>query len=108
MKRTYLWLALTTAFLGASGGAIAQDAALGRKVFLQLAQPPCGTCHTLAEAGSSGPIGPVLDDLKPDAARVEAAVRNGVGVMPPYEGKLTDEQIKAVAAYVAQASGDAN
>lgn len=94
-------------FFGASAVAVAQDAELGREVFLQLAQPPCGTCHTLEEAGSSGPIGPVLDELKPDAPRVEAAVRNGVGVMPPYEGKLTDEQIKAVAAYVARASGGA-
>ncbi len=80
---------------------------LGRKVFLQIAQPPCATCHTLNDAGSAGAIGPVLDDLKPDAARVAAAVRSGVDVMPSYEGKLTDEQIEAVAAYVARATGAA-
>jgi sulfite dehydrogenase len=95
------------ALAGMAGAAAAADAELGRKVFLELAKPPCATCHTLADAGSSGPIGPVLDELKPDAQRVEAAVRNGLGVMPAYEGSLSDEQIEAVAAYVAKASGGA-
>lgn len=78
---------------------------LGRKVFTQIAQPSCTVCHTLRDAGAKGTIGPVLDELKPDAPRVAMAVTKGVGVMPPYEGKLTPEQIKAVAAYVSGAAG---
>lgn len=89
-----------------SGGAQAEELhEAGRKVFLEVAQPPCATCHTLADAGATGAIGPVLDELQPDAARVAMAVKNGLGVMPPYEGKLTEKQINAVAAYVAKATG---
>ena len=81
------------------------DDALGRKVFTEVAQPPCALCHTLEAAGATGTIGPPLDELKPDKARVAQAVRTGVGAMPPYAGKLTAEQIEAVAAYVAKATG---
>ena len=77
-----------------------------RKVFLSGASPACALCHTLADAGSSGEIGPVLDELKPDAARVEQAVRQGVGVMPANT-TLSDAQIKLLAQYVARATGGA-
>ena len=80
---------------------------LGRKVFTQIAQPSCNICHTLRDAGATGTIGPVLDELRPDAQRVAMAVRKGVGVMPPYDGKLTREQIEAVASYVSRATGAA-
>ena len=76
---------------------------LGKKVFTQIAQPPCALCHTLEAAGASGTIGPSLDELKPDKARVLDTVRAGIGPMPPYEGKLTPEQIQAVADFVANA-----
>jgi cytochrome c6 len=78
---------------------------LGRKVFTQIAQPACAICHTLKAAGASGTIGPSLDELKPDKARVMDAVQNGVGPMPPFAGKLTPEQIQAVADFVAKATG---
>ena len=78
---------------------------LGREVFTKVAEPPCGICHTLKDAGTTGTIGANLEELKPDAMRVEEAVRNGMGPMPPYAGKLTEEQIKAEAAYVARAAG---
>lgn len=80
--------------------------ALGKRVFLEMADPRCGICHTLADAGTSGEIGPNLDSLKPDANRVQAAVSNGIGVMPAFED-LTPEQIEAVALYVASTAGRA-
>ena len=80
---------------------------LGRKVFTQTAVPQCGVCHALADAGTTGTIGAKLEELKPDAARVAKAVRDGVGVMPPYADKLTVEQIEAVAYYVSRAAGGA-
>ena len=99
-------LALVSFPLAASAAESKSGAAdLGRKVFTQIAQPSCTICHTLKDAGAKGTIGPVLDELKPDAPRVATAVVKGVGVMPPYEGKLTPEQIKAVAAYVSGAAG---
>lgn len=78
---------------------------VGREVFLDVALPQCAVCHTLEDAGSAGEIGPNLDKLGPDAARVHAAVTQGVGVMPAYEGVLTAEQIDAVSVYVATATG---
>jgi len=84
----------------------AGDDAAGRKLFTEVASPPCALCHVLAAAGSTGKVGPSLDELKPDADRVARAVKQGVGVMPPYES-LTDEQIDVLARYVARASGGA-
>lgn len=72
----------------------------GKKLFVQGAVPPCAICHTLEAAGATGAIGPVLDELKPDAARVVRALHQGVGAMPSYDGKLTEEQMSALAAFV--------
>jgi mono/diheme cytochrome c family protein len=65
----------------------------------------CGSCHTLAAAGTSGTTGPNLDDLKPDEATVEQQVENGGGGMPAFAGQLSEEQIKAVASYVSSNAG---
>lgn len=85
-------------------GAEQADMALGKKVFLELSMPQCGLCHTLADAGATGPVGPNLDDLMPTADRVRTAVTNGIGPMPPNQD-LTKEQVDAVAAYVAAVAG---
>tara|TARA_B110000014_G_C19866899_1_gene448926 strand:+ start:344 stop:649 length:306 start_codon:yes stop_codon:yes gene_type:complete len=71
---------------------------LGLEVFNNKAQ--CGTCHALKASGSSGEIGPNLDMLKPQIAQTIYAVKNGIGVMPPWEGILTTEEIEAVAYYI--------
>ena len=85
-----------------STGAGAQQAnAQGKQVFTQ----SCGGCHTLKDAGTSGNVGPNLDDLKPDEATVQRQVTNGGGVMPAFKGQLTDAQIKAVAQYVSSVAG---
>ena len=60
----------------------------------------CGTCHTLQAAGSVREIGPNLDLLKPQIPQIIFAVTNGIGVMPPWVGILTYEEIDAVAYYV--------
>ncbi len=65
----------------------------------------CGDCHALAAAGSSGTSGPNLDELMPDKETVEEQVRNGGGAMPAFEGQLSDAEIEAVAAYVAESAG---
>ncbi|MBC7940535.1 MAG: cytochrome c [Chitinophagaceae bacterium] len=79
--------------------------ALGKKLFTQGAMPACAICHTLRDAGAEGAVGPILDELKPDAARVATALRNGLGNMPSYKATLSEEQILALARYVARASG---
>ncbi|MEM7135971.1 MAG: molybdopterin-dependent oxidoreductase [Myxococcota bacterium] len=84
--------------------ALSEAGQAGKQVFSQEAQPPCGICHTMADAGTNGAVGPNLDDLKPDAATVEAAVTTGVGAMPAYGTTLTSEQINELATYVVEAT----
>jgi cbb3-type cytochrome c oxidase subunit III len=67
----------------------------------------CGGCHTLADAGTTGTVGPNLDDKKPPKALVVDRVTNGKGPMPPFgkSGTLTAKQIQAVADYVSSVAG---
>jgi cytochrome c551 len=60
----------------------------------------CGSCHTLSAAGTSGSVGPNLDQTSLSASDIEAKVRDGGGGMPAFGGQLSDAEIKAVAAYV--------
>ena len=71
---------------------------MGKDVFLNKAN--CGACHILIDAGTEGVIGPNLNQIKPDIARVISTVTNGIGVMPAYEGQLSMQEIEAVAHYV--------
>ena len=73
------------------------DAAAGEQVF---ASAGCGGCHTLEAAGSSGNVGPNLDDAKPDAALVVERVTKGKPPMPSFAGQLDEQQIEDVAAFV--------
>jgi mono/diheme cytochrome c family protein len=63
----------------------------------------CGSCHTLADAGTKGTFGPDLDELGPDKPRVLHAIAAGPGGMP--SGLLDGEQADAVASYVAAVAG---
>ena len=65
----------------------------------------CGACHTLADAGTSGTVGPNLDESKPPKDLVVDRVTNGKGVMPPFKDSLDAAQIQAVADYVASTAG---
>jgi cytochrome c6 len=77
---------------------------LGRAVFLEKAEPQCALCHSLAEAGADGAVGPDLDMLRPDYDTVMRAVTQGVGPMRPYVD-LDEAELDALAHYVATASG---
>ena len=63
----------------------------------------CGSCHTLAAAGTEGSFGPNLDELGPDKATVLTAIEEGPGSMPA--GLLDGEAADSVAAYVADNAG---
>tara|TARA_B100002052_G_C15762693_1_gene543114 strand:- start:102 stop:410 length:309 start_codon:yes stop_codon:yes gene_type:complete len=75
---------------------------LGKNIFLEKGN--CATCHALDDAGSTGDIGPNLNQIKPDVGRVIMSVTNGIGVMPAYEGLLSSKEIEAVAKYVSEKS----
>ena len=79
------------------------DPVAGKAVFTGSAG--CTGCHTLKDAGSTGTVGPNLDDAKPDDALVVDRVTNGKGVMPSFKGTLSQQQIADVAAYVSSVAG---
>jgi mono/diheme cytochrome c family protein len=87
---------------GSSGGGSPGAGSPGARVF---ATAGCKTCHTLKAAGATGSVGPNLDQLEPSSKLVIKQVTNGGGGMPPFKGKLTPAQIKAVAAYVSGVAG---
>jgi sulfite dehydrogenase len=79
----------------------AGDAAAGKAIFTA----NCGGCHTLADAGTSGAVGPNLDQASPSADKVVERVTGGKGVMPSFKGTLSDADIANVAAYVSSVAG---
>ena len=79
------------------------DPVAGKEVFLGASG--CGSCHTLADAGTSGTIGPNLDESQPTAELAVDRVTNGQGVMPAFGDSLSEQQIADVAAYVSTAAG---
>jgi mono/diheme cytochrome c family protein len=87
---------------GTTTEAPAGDAAAGKQVFESAG---CVACHTLEDAGSTGTVGPNLDDAKPPATLVVTRVTEGAGAMPSFKDKLTEQQIQDVAAYVSSAAG---
>ncbi len=89
-----------SACLSSSGEKI--TATDGKSIFQEAG---CVNCHTLKDAGSTGTIGPGLDQTKPPKSLVVDRVTNGKGVMPSFKSKLTAAQIQAVADYVSSVAG---
>jgi cytochrome c6 len=62
----------------------------------------CGSCHTLAAAGSTGTVGPNLDNAKPSQARVIQIVPTGAeaggAAMPAFN--ISGANLNNLAAYV--------
>ena len=85
----------------AAPAATPADVAHGKQLFLSAG---CAGCHTLADAGATGTVGPNLDAAHPSDSLVTERVRDGKGVMPSFAGELDDAEIAAVAAYVSQAA----
>jgi cytochrome c oxidase subunit 2 len=77
----------------------------------------CGTCHTLADAGTQAQAGPDLDETLPgkDAAYIEESIVRPDAQVPPgfqqgimpktYGDTLSDEQLKALVAYLGKVAG---
>lgn len=105
---------LAVAGCGGGGGGIDTGAATdpvpqgdpiaGRDAFLLGTDPRCGSCHTLADAGTTGTIGPNLDQVKPSFEQVIAALNEGPGVMPDFSD-VSPEFKDNLAAYVSTAAG---
>jgi mono/diheme cytochrome c family protein len=85
---------------GDDGDAAEGDPEAGSEVF---ASAGCGNCHVLEAAGSTGTVGPNLDEADPDFEEAVAQIKSGGGGMPAYEGQLSEEEIANVAAFVTEA-----
>jgi mono/diheme cytochrome c family protein len=79
-----------------------EEAADGEAIF---AEAGCGGCHTLEAAGTSGTVGPNLDDSKPSKELAVDRITNGRGAMPPFKDSYSAAQIEAVADYVVGNAG---
>ena len=79
------------------------DPVAGKAIFL--GPSGCTGCHTLADAGSTGNVGPNLDDAQPSFDLAYDRVTNGQGGMPSFGTSLTDQQRADVAAYVSSVAG---
>jgi mono/diheme cytochrome c family protein len=115
-KDVAAYVGFAAARTGEDQGALAQaglaGATTGEQIFTAAG---CAGCHTFQPAGSTGNIGPDLDDLASAAGDMppEEFVRESIldpdaevaqgfssGVMPSFEGRLTDEQVQALADYL--------
>lgn len=104
MAKSFASLLCVTALFCLPAVADEDPMARGQALFTGEATPPCAICHTLAEAGTSGQIGPNLDELSPTADMVKNAVSRGVGVMPAYADSLSSDDIEALVIYVTEAT----
>lgn len=86
-----------------TSGAPEGDPVAGKAIFT--GPSGCTGCHTLADAGATGNVGPNLDQAKPSFDRAYDRVTNGLGGMPSFKTSLTDQQRADVAAYVSSVAG---
>jgi mono/diheme cytochrome c family protein len=106
-------LAAALAAAGCGTGGIAKgptDLAAGKRLFVA----NCGSCHTLADAGTQGKIGPNLDDaFKYDRKQgfAQSSIQNVVlmqiriAELPMPANLVKGQDAENVAAYVASVAG---
>jgi len=118
MARLIAWVTLAAAFAalsgcGADSGTTIQESptapgSITAKATTHLSgkdlfATKCGSCHTLAAAGTSGAIGPNLDQTKPPKSEVLGDIAAGPAVMPA--NLVTGKDADAVASFVAANAG---
>ena len=105
-----------TGGLAAAGQPLGQPADRGKQIFTAAG---CGSCHALSDVGTSGTVGPSLDNLAgaspqpglspeeyvresivdPEAYVVEGFSRNG---MPDYSQRLDEAEVTELVGYLAR------
>jgi cytochrome c oxidase subunit II len=102
---------------GGGGGGAAAAETDGKTLFTEAAKPTaCKSCHTLADAGATGTVGPDLDQVVPKLT--EAEIRSSIetpdakitegfqpGIMPDFGQTLSKQQIDALVKYFKEAAG---
>src|SRR6266540_6731774 len=102
--------ALLATGCGTVGRVEGGDAGQGRQLFVK----NCGSCHSLADAGTAGTIGPNLDEAfkyarsqKFNNSTIEDVVRGHIAYPTPPMPKnlVTGDDADSVAVYVASVAG---
>jgi mono/diheme cytochrome c family protein len=119
-KDVAAYVGFAAARMGEDEGALAQAGLAGARTGEQIfTAAGCAGCHTLAKANANGTIGPGLDELAQAAGQQEGSPEDYVresltdpdavtaegfqsGVMPSYEGRLSDQQLQALVEYLLQ------
>jgi cytochrome c oxidase subunit 2 len=108
------WLKKQTAPIAPAGAGPAEQAAAGKKVFQDNG---CGGCHTLADAGTTGSVGPDLGKvlkgkdenfIRTSIVDPNAEVEKGFGrgIMPQnYKTVLSKDELDALVAYLKEVTG---
>lgn len=113
----FVLMPLAAAGCGSTGHTTGGDSARGKQLFVA----KCGSCHTLADAGTQGTIGPNLDwafRVVREQGFAESTIRDVVRgqiaypVQRPATGEpgmpanlVTGDDADSVAAYVASVAG---
>lgn len=105
MRRSPVLLVIAVLSAGCGAAEPQGDPVAGARIVQDVADPPCGACHTLEAADLAGTAAPNLDELRPGYARVLRAIRSGPGAMPSYDDQFGDRELHDVAAYVSEAAG---
>jgi cytochrome c oxidase subunit 2 len=101
----------------AAGGGGGGGAADGKTLFTDTAKPtPCASCHTLADAGATGAVGPNLDEVVPKLT--EAEIRSSIetpnakitegyqaNIMPEFGQSLSKQEVDALVKYLKEVAG---
>ena len=100
-------LALAAGLAAGLGGltsrAHAEDAkaadpmAAGRDLFNTYS---CSACHTLTDAGSTGSVGPDLDNPNLTHDAIVSRIEMGGGPMPSFSGQMSEADIGKLADYI--------
>ena len=96
----------SAAQVGAKPAAAAPPAAAGDAAKLDkgrgiFSDYGCANCHSLADAGATGHVGPALDgNANLSQEFIVDRVTNGQGMMPSFGGQLSADEINTVAAYI--------
>jgi mono/diheme cytochrome c family protein len=93
------------------------DAAAGKTVFTNEANPACGSCHTFQAAGTNGQTGPNLDEalagddpqtIFESIVNPNAEITEGFqeGIMPDtYDEQLSEKQLADLVAFLNENKG---
>lgn len=105
--KSFLHRAILIAFMGCGSLFLLTGSAHAQSDGASLFKTKCAACHG-ADGSGNTPMGENLKirDLRSDEVQKQtddqiiAIITNGKSPMPSYKGKLTDDQIKQLTAYI--------